>query len=266
MKKNIISWVLPFLIAVILVTIIRVFFIDVVFSENSNNFFLKSDLKTRNQLILIKKNNCGDSCLVLRKIALPGDTLRIKRGELYVNGKEKNVKAGISSFLFKTDSIDKVFNYLLQQSMQYNVATAYIGSFNLRATKEQLDSLKKTHKIHDVKKTYLSTELSEKNIFGNELYWNKDNIGPLIVPQKGMQMKISSRFYIIYKDIIQKETGRKLKVKSGKPYLDEELLETYTFQNDYCFLLNDDKSNLTDSRTFGFVKEKEIKGKYLMSL
>lgn len=266
MKQIVLNWVLPFIVAVLLVTVTRTFFVDVVLNEDVNSYFFKSNLDSKNQLVLYKKNAISDSCLVLRKIALPGDTLRIKRGEIYVNGKEKIVKAGISNFTFKTDSIDKVFNYLLQNLMQYNVATAYIGSFSLNTTEGQLDSLKKLYRIYDVKKTYLSTELSEKDVFGNELYWNKDNIGPLIVPQKGMKMKISSRFYIIYKDVIQKETGKKLSLKNGKPFLDDKLLDIYTFKNNYCFLLNDDKSNLNDSRTFGFVKEKEIRGKYLMSL
>lgn len=90
--------------------------------------------------------------------------------------------------------------------------------------------------------------------------WDINSFGPFVVPQKGQKIYLDSINFRIYKKLLVIENPKcnNLQVAfAGK---------TYTFKNNYYFLMGDNRSNSIDSRLYGPVKENDIIGKVKMIL
>ena len=56
---------------------------------------------------------------------------------------------------------------------------------------------------------------------------------------------------------------RNAEIKNDTVYLDSKPLDSYTFSQDYYWMVSNNPVNTTDSRLFGFVPETHIVGKAL---
>ena len=93
--------------------------------------------------------------------------------------------------------------------------------------------------------------------------WTIDEMGPLVVPAKGMTIALDNRNLILYRKYIEWETGEKLPDNLPGTPSDSSAdtsLPTYTFRENYCFAAGDHASDSQDSRYWGFLPEKFIVG------
>jgi len=97
--------------------------------------------------------------------------------------------------------------------------------------------------------------------YNEEVYnWNDLNFGPLYIPKKGDKLSLDRDNYILYKLIIEYETGEKLRVDDGDLYIGQNIISEYTFKNNYYFVAGDNVLNSFDSRRFGLIPEEYIVG------
>lgn len=91
--------------------------------------------------------------------------------------------------------------------------------------------------------------------------WSIVNFGPLYIPKKGDVMLINERHFLLYKNLIEWEQGKKLVWKEGKAYLDGKEVITYHFRSNYYFMGGDNVFNSVDARYWGLLPEEFIAGK-----
>ena len=96
--------------------------------------------------------------------------------------------------------------------------------------------------------------------FVPELGWTMKEMGPLVVPCKGMMITLDSISVRIYEKAIEYETGERPLWDGGRCLHAGQKLDSYTFAEDYCYFVGDNVPNSRDSRYFGFVPEDYVIG------
>ncbi|HLV52093.1 MAG TPA: signal peptidase I, partial [Flavobacterium sp.] len=94
----------------------------------------------------------------------------------------------------------------------------------------------------------------------NEL-WTADNLGPIHIPAKGEVVQLTTETLPLYKGIITDYEHNKLEVKNGSIFINDQPATTYTIQQDYYYMMGDNRHNSEDSRYWGFVPADHIVGK-----
>jgi signal peptidase I len=84
--------------------------------------------------------------------------------------------------------------------------------------------------------------------------------GNFTIPQKGDTIQLTSENYDFYAPIIQYTEGVLVGKILDKIFVNNLESTTYTFKQDYFFMEGDNKQSSIDSRNFGIVGQKSIKG------
>lgn len=108
----------------------------------------------------------------------------------------------------------------------------------------------------------------KKTFFDSRVYphstnfiWNKDEIGPLIVPKKDLSIPLNLDNYYLYKSVIENHEGIKITLLGSDFYVNGKKTKNYKFTQNYYYFLGDNESKSYDSRYWGFVPESHIIGK-----
>ncbi len=211
---------------------------------------------------LDKKEN-----FVKRCVAVGGDTLEIKDSQVYVNGKPAKAYDGIEhQYFVETGNVPinpKTFEKLNLNSHDVQlIKEGYI----LTLTDKKVEKIKKMPSVKRIHKMLLPKGNYTSSIFPHDstFKWNRDNFGPLIIPQKGMTIDLTPKNIILYKRVIQAYENNNYSEKNGKICIDGKPIDKYTFKQNYYWMMGDNRHNSADSRAWGFVPRDHVVGKPVM--
>lgn len=120
--------------------------------------------------------------------------------------------------------------------------------------------------LNNPKKAIIENAANDDVIARSNIYfaygtnWTLNNFGPYIVPKKGMKVSLTPDNVLIYGQIIRKDSLKSDAMVSKR----ESSGNFYTFQNDYVFLVGDNRMLSRDSRVFGPIAVSDIKGKVIL--
>jgi signal peptidase I len=136
--------------------------------------------------------------------------------------------------------------------------------YQMFLTKAKVDALKALPYIISVSEDYRTHEGPDVRIFPGSKYtqWNGDTYGPLVIPKEGMKIAVNDSTLSIYGSIIKDyDLNKDVKVENAKLFVDGKEVTEYTFNQNYYFMMGDNRHNSLDSRYWGFVPEDHIVGK-----
>ncbi len=91
--------------------------------------------------------------------------------------------------------------------------------------------------------------------------WNSDNMGPIYIPKAGKTVTLNKQTLPFYKKIINEYEGNKLEVNGDEIRINGKIATSYTFKQDYYWMMGDNRHNSLDARYFGYTPADHIVGK-----
>lgn len=220
---------------------------------------------------------------VKRCVATPGDLLEVRDQQVIVNGKamENPVRMQHPIFMKTKENLeDKFFEeYGIRNSPDASYDSAdwlplaepdsqnVLWGYKLNTSKAMMEEIqalpfKKSFDVNLFKDpkgvTFIDIFPHDTTLFK----WNRDFYGPLKVPAKGLTVPLTPGNVALYSEAIQKYEGNKNVVVNGYQItIEGKAITSYTFKQDYYFMMGDNRHNSADSRFWGFVPSDHIVGK-----
>ncbi|MDR2979640.1 MAG: signal peptidase I [Bacteroidales bacterium] len=204
---------------------------------------------------------------VKRCVGTPGDRLKIVESQVYVNDvpleNPERIQFSYHAYappvMAGRNKQEKLLN-----SIDVNLKDCRFydkGYSMLFLTEKQKNILES--KGYELIKIESDPGVFEYSIFPHDprYAWNRDNFGEITIPKKGETVELNDSTIVLYDRIICNYEHNDLKVKDGEIFINGEKATSYTFQQNYYFLMGDNRHNSADSRCWGFVPEDHVVGK-----
>lgn len=210
--------------------------------------------------------------LVKRCVGVPGDTLEVRDGYVFINGKRTVLpERAKPQFNFYVDTQgqpinnDVIKNYGGRDGLKYQTGEFAMdnqGRYILTLTDAEAARIKNHPSVKNVTKM-LAPKGEKDDVFPriDSLKWNMDNYGPIYIPKKGDNLKITKANLPFYKRLITEYEGNHLTVAGNSIFINGKETDTYSVKQNYYWMMGDNRQNSLDARKWGYVPFSHVVGK-----
>ncbi len=206
---------------------------------------------------------------IKRCVAIAGDSLQVIHSKLFINGKEQllpsDAKAQFTYLVtFKEGTQLRRETLVGKLDITDPIWPADRNNPNVYAinlTKEKVEVFEKWSVVESIKQYETPEGEKAKDIFPDTKNWNADNYGPIYIPKAGATTLLNAETLPFYERLITVYEGNTLKVEGDKVFVNDKEVTSYTFEQDYYWMMGDNRHNSLDSRFWGFVPMDHVVGK-----
>ena len=206
--------------------------------------------------------------LVKRCVGIPGDSLEIRNGYVYINGKPNALPDRAKlQFAYEVELKGSYSGAQIYDGLKrYDITDVYqIGQNKLliEATVEAAEQAKNHPNIASVKRQETPKGIDYNSLFPRAAGydWSYDNFGPIYIPKKGETIALTMETLPLYKRLIGEYERNHIVTRGNQIIINDKPATSYTFKQDYFWMMGDNRNNSIDARAWGYVPFDHVVGK-----